>query len=233
MLTAAALIALQSKPSFTDVELLPLSDLYYQHLYPNVFEFGLASGEIIILKFNLEAFCHLLGLKKTVEQARRLSREVKNEYKGMAGWNAIREGRSSKAIIRAYGVSLDPMKDKMLFFYYLPELLRVGSLAIKFVPSGSTRIPSEIIIYNLHVADNTYIQIGISKCDHGRWYYPETFLIERVKVSRPTNKFADPPSTVVSITSRNIYPRYSSPIRPKVRRAACQLPKRSNRLRKH
>lgn len=99
MLTVVDLVALTSKPSFADVELLPLSDLYYQHLHPYAFEFDLASGEKITLKFGLKAFCHLLGLKKTVDQARRLSWAVKNEYKGMAGWNAIREGRSSKAII--------------------------------------------------------------------------------------------------------------------------------------
>lgn len=217
LLTANDLMQINSRPNFADVDLFPLSDVYHQSLYPNVYEFELSSGETIKLKFDLDKFCHLIALAKTLGQQRTLSWGVIKQHKGIKGWHGIREGRVSKATIRSYGVSLNTMKEKVIHFYYLPRLLQTGTLAIKFVPSGGTRIPSEIIIYDYYSPDNAFIQLGITMEYHKRWYYPETFLIERKTPAKPDNKFAQPPSTVVAVKNRKIYSRFYYPHRIKIK----------------
>ncbi len=219
MLNLNALLALTSKPNFADVDLPVLRELYEQHLYPYKFEFMLDNGEIIILKFDLDKFCHLLAIEKTAAQQPRMSFARRKEYKGMRGWNNIKNGTLDKHAIRRLGVNLSPMRDKVLHFYYLPRLLANGSLVIKYVPTGTNGLQPELIIYDTH--DNAFIQIGIQKePEFGKWYYPETFLVNRITATNPTNKFSQPPSTVISIITRrrlSRWKKYTRPIKTRLR----------------
>ncbi|AYV68928.1 hypothetical protein C2I06_19860 [Niallia circulans] len=215
MLDLAGLLSLNSRPNFADVDLPVLREFYYTQLYPYTYEFVLSSGEEIKLKFDLDKFCHLVAIEKTVNPQKRMNRELVKEYKGIGGWNNILEGNLDKAHIRGKGVKLNKMKDKMLHFYYLPYLLEYGTLTIKYVPSPGRYINSTFIVFNLHLNDNAFIQIGMKEEFHGQWYYPETFLIERKTPAHQTNPYANPPSTVVNVVQRKKYDRFKSNMKRK------------------
>lgn len=216
MLDLIGLKGLTSRPNFADIDLPVLSELYSKDLYPYIYEFELDSGEIIKVKFDLEKFCHLIAIEKTVNPQRRMNWDRLKQYKSMGGWNNIREGQLNRAHIRGLGVKLNKMKEKMLHFYYLPYLLEHGTLMIRFVPSSGRFLKSEFIIFDLHTNDNAYIQICINKEWHGKWYYPESLLVERITPAHPTNTFADPPSTIINIVNRRKYDRFKTKPRKRI-----------------
>ncbi|AND41490.1 hypothetical protein [Cytobacillus oceanisediminis] len=210
MLDLTGLLSLNSRPNFADVDLPVLREFYYTQLYPYTYEFALSSGERIKLKFDLDRFCHLVAIEKTINPQKRMNFQLVKDYKGMGGWNNIYEGKLNKAFIRSKGVKLNKMKDKMLHFYYLPYLLEHGSLMIKYVPSPGRFINSNFIVFNFHLNDNAFIQLGMKEEWHGKWYYPETFIIERKTPAHPTNPYTNPPSTVVNVTERIKHKRFKS-----------------------
>lgn len=232
MLDLAGLLSLTSRPNFGVIDLPVLQEFYHKHLHPYSFEFTLDSGEKIVLKFDLEKFCHLVATAKAAGQQRRMNYVRLREYKGIRGWNNILDGTLTKESIRNLGVSLDVMKDKMIHFYYLRRLLDNGSLMIKYVPNPSSGLTCEFFIYDLHSADNAYIQIGLQKEDHGKWYYPETLLANRITLANPSNKQAASPSAVVSIVARDRYLRHESRkivVKRRIRERTSRYTKRKSR----
>ncbi|MGW9529751.1 PBECR4 domain-containing protein [Paenibacillus terrae] len=232
MLDLTTLLSLNKKPNFADIDLPVLRELFYKELYPYTFEFILSTGETITLKFDLNKFCHLVGIEKTAKQQRTLRGRQLKEYKGMRGLNNIFKGVLNKASIRNLGVNLNPMKDKMLHFYFLPRLMNTSSLMIKYVPSTTSALSCEFFIYDLHSPDNAYIQLGLQKEWHGKWYYPESFLVNRITAANPTNKQAAPPSHTVSIVARHRYEREEKS-RFKEKRLLHQRRRRTTRRSKH
>ncbi|MEK5040083.1 PBECR4 domain-containing protein [Sporosarcina sp. FSL K6-3457] len=207
MINLSDILSLQHRPNFADIDLKTLSELYYQELYPHTYEFTLSSGEKILLKFDLDKFCHLLGVEKSIKHKIHFAKDRK-AFRGIRGWNSIVDSTITKASIRAINGDLKKMKDKMLHFYYLPRLLDNGSLVIKYVPNTQSTIKSAYILYDISQADNVFVQIGIQPEKHGQWYFPETFLINRITATNPTNKQAEPPSTVIKIMNRLKYERF-------------------------
>jgi len=90
MLSAIELKSLSIKPRINDISLKILSEYYEMFLYPFIYHYHIKSVKeerVIELRFNLENFCHLLGIESIVKYSVPM-KELHN-YRGKAGWDNI------------------------------------------------------------------------------------------------------------------------------------------------
>ncbi|OXM14779.1 PBECR4 domain-containing protein [Paenibacillus herberti] len=232
------LLALTSKANIAQIELSTLQELYYKCLYPYTFVFKLDNGDELKLKFDRDKFCHLIGLDKVpkallASKSRGwTSRRVSN-YKGVRGWDGILDGSINIAHINALAArvrnGLGESERKLVNFYYLPTLLKVGNLVIRYLnPQPGSRVTSELFIYDTH--DNLYLQLGLRKDsnNYDKWYYPETFIINTANPGNSNPRAAGNP--VHRVVKRTVLQRFNYGLyRPKSRILRVPNSKRKNR----
>lgn len=183
MHSAVELRHLSIKPKINDISLKILSEYYEMFLYPFIYNYHIKTDDgdkDIELRFDLENFCHLLGVETIVKHSVPYS-DLHN-YKGKDGWDNV----SNLSIDIPYLKGLNKrkflnVKAKYVYFYLIPELIE-KPMAVKYninnvVPQ--TRIECEILFYSNVKDDNAIIHLGIEKCDDG-YYVPRTFFVEKV-----------------------------------------------------
>ena len=152
-------------------------------LYPFIYNYHIKTengDKNIELRFELENFCHLLGIEAIAKHS--VSCNDLHNYKGKNGWDNI----SNSIIDISHLKSLNKrkflsVKAKYVYFYLIPELIE-KPMAVKYninnvVPK--TRIECEILFYSNVKDDNAIIHLGLEKSDDG-YYIPRTFFVEKV-----------------------------------------------------
>ncbi|HEY0826688.1 MAG TPA: PBECR4 domain-containing protein [Bacilli bacterium] len=138
----AGLLALTSRANIADIELLPLQELYYKFLYPYKFSFELTNGEVFVLKFDQEKFCHLIGLDKVPKAllnagTRGWNHRRVSDYKGLRGWENILNGTIDMAHMISLSArvrnSMGESSRKLVNFYYLPQLMKTENWLLNMI----------------------------------------------------------------------------------------------------
>ena len=140
---------LKSKPKINDISLHLLCEYYEVFLNPFIdqyeIEFANHTKKKLKLKFELENFCHLLGLesvaKNSVKSAERF------QYKGKTGWNNVKTGK--------------------IDIKHLKQLKLEKPLAVIYERSKvypPTKIECKLLLYN--TCDNVVVHLGIEETEN-------------------------------------------------------------------
>lgn len=183
MYSAVELRTLGMKPRINDISLKILSEYYEIFLYPFIYHYHVKTAEgerNFELSFDLENFCHLLGIESTVKYSIPMS-ELHN-YRGKDGWNNVSDSIIDIAHLKSINKSrFKNMKAKYVYFYLLPELIQ-NPMAVNYdieKVGTATNIECEILFYSKVKGDNAIIHLGIES-NNSRYYFPRTFFVEKV-----------------------------------------------------
>ena len=207
MYTALELRTLNIKPRINDISLKILSEYYQMFLAPFIYNYHIVSKteeKYIKLNFELENFCHLLGIESTVKNSVPF-RELHN-YRGKDGWNNVYNQvidiRHLKRINRS---KFNNIKAKYVYFYLLPNLIE-SPLCVNYDirnVNKSTNIDCEILFYSKVDNDNAIFHLGIQEDNSGK-YFPKTFFIEKVSNTGDDVFVANQQKITVTIENRII-----------------------------
>lgn len=188
---------LENNPKINDLSLILLAEFYKEYLNRYCFQYRITdqTGEdkkeyTIDLRFDLENFCHLLGVEKTVKH-------VKNDveilqYKGKMGWDNIENSKITLASLRKSTTkgNFNKNKDKYVFFYKLPKLAEAPKAVLfnkEKVLGNPTNIDCEFLFYDQY--HNATIHLGIVYDEELSYYVPKTFFVERITASKDGLRF--------------------------------------------
>lgn len=181
---------LRPKPKINDISLHLLCEYYEAFLNPFIYqyeiEFANHTKKKLKLKFELENFCHLLGLesvaKNSVKSAERF------QYKGKTGWNNVKTGKIDiKHLKQLNKKQFQSVKAKQIYFYLLPQLLE-KPLAVIYERSKvypPTKIECKLLLYN--TCDNVVVHLGIEETENDGEFIPRTFFVEKISESINTD----------------------------------------------
>jgi hypothetical protein len=196
VLTCQQLFNAAQNPRINDLSLDLLREYYETYLHPYIYQFEIKddvqnSSKTIELRFDLENFCHLLGIDKIVQYS--VNWEQRKQYKGQAGWDNVVNGTITIPLLRQKKTKkqFDNRKEKYVFFYLIPKLIESpkGVLYDAAVVDGSTQIDCEILFYdNLQ---NAYVHIGIKKDEDLGYYIPKTFFVEKITPNKNGMKYIE------------------------------------------
>lgn len=176
---------LNMKPRINDISLEILRQYYENYLYPFIYHYTLNDdkgySKEIELRFNIENFCHLLGIESIVRRS--VSRNTLCEYRGEKGWENIKAGKLDILHLKSIDMKMFKcMKAKFVYFYILPTLiaepLAVEYDRLKVIPS--TEIDCEILLFHKADKDNAIIHLGLTLNAEHTYYVPRTFFVEKV-----------------------------------------------------
>ena len=179
MYSAIELKTLSVKPRINDISLKVLSEYYEMYLYPFIYKYHVISAtgeEDFKLRFELENFCHLLGIESTVKYSVPM-RDLHN-YRGKDGWDNVSKQNIDIPFFKSINKSkFKSIKAKYVYFYLLPELIE-KPMAVNYMKENvdsPTSIECEILFNSKVTGDNAIIHLGIEK-DIAGYYIPRTFL---------------------------------------------------------
>ena len=148
MLSAIELKSLSIKPRINDISLKILSEYYEMFLYPFIYHYHIKSVKeerVIELRFNLENFCHLLGIEYSVPM-----KELHN-YRGKAGWDNISNLVIDFQLLKSLNKNkFKNIKAKYVYFYLLMDLVE-NPIAVNYDVQNVnpiTNIDCEILFYS-------------------------------------------------------------------------------------
>ncbi|MEL6117850.1 PBECR4 domain-containing protein [Photobacterium sp. SP02] len=194
MFTVQSLHTTKQKPFIDKISLKLLLDYYDTYLAPYEYTYELTDGQTertIRLHFDPHRLCHLLGVE-TVAKAK-YSRSVRKraEYKGHEGYRRIKDGRIDfdhlKNLSKGAKTAFKNIKDKLIFFYLVPYVMESTEIMVKFEQVENSDIQCEILIFDFH--HNTIVHVGIEKENQTDYYFPRTFLVERITDTKNGKKF--------------------------------------------
>lgn len=181
----------QNNPKINSISLELLREFYKVFLSPNIYKFTFTSDNKIHeieLRFPIENFCHLVGLETIVRK--NVPYSQLKQYKGLLGWENIKnEQITFKTLKNINKGRFNNGKSKMVFFYFLPQLLGSGCL-LSFDQNkvdSTTRVECRLLFYD--VFQNAYVHLGIEKKGENNFYIPRTFLVEKVTKQNKGTKF--------------------------------------------
>ena len=193
MYSAIELKQLTIKPKINDISLEVLREFYEMFLYPFIYTYtitGKGPNKEVAIRFNAQNFCHLLGIETIAKKAIKNS-ELYN-YRGEKGWNNIKNGvidiKHLKILNKKKFLSV---KAKYVYFYLIPSLLD-NPLAVNYDKSKvmpPTNIDCELLFYSTY--DNAVIHLGIEKEKDGKFYFPRTFFVEKLRTPSDKNIYID------------------------------------------
>lgn len=130
-LTLEQLMARTTKPLISDISLQVLQGLYEQYLLLYSFVYELSNDVKIVLHFEKENFCHLLGLEKMLT-GKIAAKDLKN-YKGLDGWNNINNGTIDREHMRSRAgkINFNSLKGKMIYFSAFHRIITSSAAMIK------------------------------------------------------------------------------------------------------
>lgn len=188
MYKAVELKELTIKPKINDISLDVLREYYEIYLHPFIYSYmvtGINESKKIDVRFNIDNFCHLLGIESIAKRAVKYS-ELQN-YRGTHGWNNIKKGSIDiKHLKKLNKRQFQNVKAKYVYFYLIPSLLE-NPLAVSYDKrkvDPPTNIDCEILFYSTY--DNAVIHLGLEKKERENYYIPRTFFVE--KLSKDDNK---------------------------------------------
>lgn len=183
MHSAIELRNLSKKPKINDISLKILSEYYEMFLYPFIYNYHIETKDgdkDIELRFELDKFCHLLGMESIVKYS--VPRNDLHNYKGQDGWdnvvNLVIDIQHLKNINKR---KFKNVKAKYVYFYLIPGLIE-NPMAVNYdinKVEPETNIECEILFYSNVKDDNAIIHLGIEKSNEG-YYFPRTFFVEKV-----------------------------------------------------
>ncbi len=187
ILSLAAFVALSKKPNIDQLSLELLRQFYEDHLEPFTFVFDLEDGRKINLEFKKQEFCHLVGVQKLANSF--VARKDRYKYFGSEGYKNIQNGIITLKSLRAQTKkNFSSIKDKLVFFYLLPSIVKSPNILLDFVaaPQGS-KIECQLLAYNANA--EVYVHLGIDEDKLDGRYFPKTFFTERVTAASDGTKF--------------------------------------------
>ncbi|KOP65918.1 hypothetical protein AMS62_12240 [Bacillus sp. FJAT-18019] len=187
MLDVTALSNLSTKPKIDEISIELLRQYYERDLEPYIFIFELDNGIVVNLDFNKEHLCHLLGIEKMAKGTVRYKELYK--YSGLAGYNNIQNGTITIQHLKALNKGrFNFIKDKLIFFYLLPFIVDSPEILLDFVTSnGKSLIEAKLLAYM--TTEEAYVHLGIDEDDDSNWFFPKTYLIERINETSDGTKF--------------------------------------------
>ena len=182
MYTAIELKEAKMKPKINDITLDILREYYEYFLYSFIYTYTVISQgnrREIELRFDIENFCHLLGIESIARKAIKSS-DLYN-YRGKKGWDNIKNGLVDIKHLKSLNKKqFNNVKAKYVYFYLVPVLLDtpLGVNYDKNKVLTSTRIECEILFYNAY--NNAVIHLGLEKKTDKDYYIPRTFFVEKL-----------------------------------------------------
>lgn len=180
---------LKTKPKINDISLVLLCEYYEVFLNPFIYqyevEFANHTKRTLKLKFDIENFCHLLGLESVAKNSVKSSERFR--YRGKIGWENVKSGNIDiKHLKQLNKKCFQSVKAKQVYFYLLPQLLSnplaVNYDRLKVYPP--TKIECKLLLYNAH--ENVSVHLGIEETENEGEFIPRTFFVE--KISGDVNK---------------------------------------------
>lgn len=192
--TFASLI---NPPTLDQIDLILLTDYYEAYLVPYIYEFELENGDMIKLKFNIDNFCHLIGIHKPA--AKKFGKESYkvNNYKGSKGYRRIKNGEITKITLKNLNKgAYKGVRDKMVYFYLIHRLLETPK-AVYYTRHINNITAVDIFFYEKN--EKFFIHLGIIKHSTQNFFVPSTFFIERITEHSEGDKYING-QTPVEIT---------------------------------
>lgn len=207
MLSAIELKSLSIKPRINDISLKILSEYYEMFLYPFIYHYHIKTVKeerVIELRFNLENFCHLLGIESIVKYSVPM-KELHN-YRGKDGWDNISNLVIDFQLLKSLNKNkFKNIKAKYVYFYLLMDLVE-NPIAVNYDVQNVnpiTNIDCEILFYSKVKNDNAIIHLGIEKSISG-FYFPKTFFVEKVSKKEEDIYIAQQEEIIVKVKDRII-----------------------------
>lgn len=174
---------LKTKPKINDISLHLLCEYYEVFLNPFIYqyeiEFANHTKRILKLRFEIENFCHLLGLESIAKNSVKSSERFL--YKGKIGWENVKSGNIDiKHLKQLNKKCFQSVKAKQVYFYLLPKLLD-NPLAVvydRLRVYPPTKIECKLLLYNAH--DNVAVHLGIEETENDGEFIPRTFFVEKI-----------------------------------------------------
>lgn len=183
MYSATELRNLKIKPRINDISLKVLGEFYKLFLHPFLYEYHVETKEgsnEIALRFDLDKFCHLLGVESIVRYT--VPRSDLHKYKGQEGWQNVENTSINIPRLKALNKKrFKNVKAKYVYFYLIPNLIE-KPMAVNYdidKVDAETNIECEILFYSDVKDDNAIIHLGIARDEEGV-YFPRTFFVEKV-----------------------------------------------------
>lgn len=195
------------KPKINDITLEVLREYYEIFLNPFIYQYKVIHADgverSIQLRFDIDNFCHLLGLESIARHAIRSSERY--QYRGKAGWENIESGMIDIAHLKRLNArQFKTVKAKYVYFYLLPLLIEkpFGVLFDKNKVDAKTNIECEILFYSTY--ENAVIHLGLEKRSGEAYYIPRTFFIEKIAKDRTNNIYTINQEKITVIKKENI-----------------------------
>lgn len=183
MYSAVELRRIREKPRINDISLQVLSEYYESYLNPFIYYYQIINqdqtSQTIELRFNIENFCHLLGIESVAKHSVKTSELY--HYRGTRGWKNIKAGVISMKHLKQLNLKkFKSVKAKYVYFYLLPSLLECPA-GVRYKKENvvpTTRIECELLFYSYF--ENAVIHLGIEQETQYGYYVPRTFFVEKL-----------------------------------------------------
>lgn len=192
MYTSAQLFESCTQPKINDISLEILREFYERYLYPFIYNYRIKDENNIYreleLRFDIDNFCHLVGLETIVKY--NVNQSSLYEYKGKLGWDKIRKSEIDFAHLKNLNKErFKSMKAKFVYFYLVPKLIEHPKAILfnKEIVVPRTNIECEVLFYDIH--NNAVIHLGLGKSSLGNYYCPRTFFVEKKNGNNIGNKY--------------------------------------------
>ncbi|MCM3636361.1 PBECR4 domain-containing protein [Sporosarcina luteola] len=194
---AKTFASLLDPPTLDQIDLVLLIDYYEAYLAPYIYEFELENGDIIELKFNVDNFCHLIGIHKPAEKKFGGNSYKVYNYKGSKGYRRIKNGEITKITLKNLNKSAyKAMRDKMVYFYLIHRLLETPKAVFYTRPINNVKAV-DIFFYEKN--EKVFMHLGIIKHSKQNFFVPSTVIVERITEYSKGDKYING-QTPVAIT---------------------------------
>lgn len=146
---------------------------YEEHFCRKFFIYEIEDGSEVLLTFQEENLCHLLGVHHVVKGLRK-----KSDYEGRQGYEAIRSGHLTVPFLHATNKKgYKSIRRRLRLFPFLYQMVHHPQL-VEFTDNGLiTRMRFDLLMHYHNDMDSLYMHVGLSKFRRDRnIYFPRSFF---------------------------------------------------------
>lgn len=179
------LYQLTSKPTINQIALKRLLEYYDEYIAPYRFTYELDNKEIIELECLSENFSHLIGVGKYQSF---VPRREQYKYTGQVAYDCVASEEITKDTLKRYSLrTFNNNKDKLIYFYLIPKILKGSKLFVEYSKTETTNIEAKLLAYSEE--EEAIVHLALDYSEGTNKYYPRSLFVERINANSDGTKF--------------------------------------------